>query len=407
MIDLALNPRRTLPILTAFSMLLGAIPLPVAGQEAVVRFSADGLGLDIPGMVLTVDGVNYSLSDLPVEFAWKVGSNHSFSWRFAVGAGPLKRYVWVSASGLSMERSGWITVPPEGGSVSATYKTQYLVTLEVSGLRRMRREFTVVFGGERYIVFERAPIHLWIDSGSSIDYEWISPIEMGPMERCIVVGPEFGTIMVDSPKTVSATYVTQYRWLFNTEGLGEDSREIMLMVDGEERYIAPRDLPASFWWNEGSTHTVVFPEHVDSAVEGKRYACHDPPKLNITVNKFGSVAASYHAEYMVSIEVASGRGRTKPVPGTYWFDDNITLIIEAEAEGGYAFEKWAGSYTSTESAIQVKVQGAPLHLTASFTPKDEYRVTLIIMAATAGAIVALIIIVLRRRRVRELPSLRT
>jgi len=401
MIDRALRLPRTFPIafLTASLMVLAAIPLPAAGEKAVVWFSVSGLGLDASGIVLTVDGVNYSLSDMPAEFIWEVGSNHSFSWKLAVGASSSKRYVWVSTSGLSAERSGWITVPPEGGSISAFYKTQYSVTLEVTGLRRLLGGFTVVFGGRSYSVFEGAPIHLWVDSGSSVDYEWISPIGRGSVERYVVAGPEFGTVVVDSAKIISATYVTQYRWLLNAEGLGQDSREIMLIVDGEEYRIAPQDLPASFWWDRGSIHAVVFPGYVDSTVEGKRYACHDPPKLNITVNKFGSVAASYHAEYMVSIEVASGRGRTKPAPGTYWLDDNTTLIIEAEAESGYTFEKWLGSYASTENTIQVKVQGAPLHLSASFTPKGESRLTFIMVTATVGAImIVLIIIVLHRRR---------
>ncbi|MEM1839451.1 MAG: zinc dependent phospholipase C family protein, partial [Candidatus Bathyarchaeia archaeon] len=99
---------------------------------ATVTFFANGINSDAGEAVLTVDGVSFFYSQLPASFTWEVGSSHSFEWKSPIGAGSGKQYVWVSTSGLSAERSGTIIVPPDGGSVQATCKTQYKLTVSVS-----------------------------------------------------------------------------------------------------------------------------------------------------------------------------------------------------------------------------------------------------------------------------------
>jgi hypothetical protein len=79
-----------------------------------------------------VDGEGYGYKDLPKSFAWLVGSLHSFSWVSPVGAGSGKRYAWASTAGLSSQRSDTIAVPSGGGWVTATYKTQYRLSISVS-----------------------------------------------------------------------------------------------------------------------------------------------------------------------------------------------------------------------------------------------------------------------------------
>ncbi|MEM4619284.1 MAG: CARDB domain-containing protein [Desulfurococcaceae archaeon] len=101
-------------------------------QTATITFSALGLSYDASGIVLIVDGVGYTYADLPISFTWEVGSYHSFTWTDLVSAGASKRYVWVSTSGLSDARSGLIIVPSGGGSITASYKTQYYLTIQAS-----------------------------------------------------------------------------------------------------------------------------------------------------------------------------------------------------------------------------------------------------------------------------------
>jgi hypothetical protein len=102
-------------------------------ESAEVSFNVEGLSSDASGDILTVDSTGYAFTDMPKAFTWLVSSSHTFEWTETVGASSGKRYVWTSTRGLSTERSGSIVVPSGGGSVTATYKTQYSLTVSVSG----------------------------------------------------------------------------------------------------------------------------------------------------------------------------------------------------------------------------------------------------------------------------------
>jgi hypothetical protein len=100
--------------------------LTIAGMVSVV-FSATGLGPSTSGLILTVDGVQYG--SVPQTFSWTVGSSHSHTWASFVNdaTSSTKAYEWVSCSGLSSLQSGTLAVPSSGGSVVASYATDYQV----------------------------------------------------------------------------------------------------------------------------------------------------------------------------------------------------------------------------------------------------------------------------------------
>jgi len=97
---------------------------------ATVTFDVEGVGSDFTGNVLTVDDTPYTVGELPVEFTWKIGSEHTFAYDSPLTIDSCKRYVWDSTSGLSSAQSGTITVPDGGGSVTAYYHTEYYLTVK-------------------------------------------------------------------------------------------------------------------------------------------------------------------------------------------------------------------------------------------------------------------------------------
>ena len=105
--------------------------LTIVGVASVV-FSATGLGVPTSGVTLTVDSSQYST--LPQFFVWTVGSSHSYSWSSFVNdvASSTKMYEWQSCSGLASLQTGTLTVPSNGGSVAASYVTDYQVICAVS-----------------------------------------------------------------------------------------------------------------------------------------------------------------------------------------------------------------------------------------------------------------------------------
>jgi len=105
----------------------GTVP---PGEPVYVTFDAN-LGADASGVVLVVDGVGYSRSDLPKAFRWASGETHSFEWRSPVSGSTGVRYVWSSTSGLATAQSGQLTVN-SNGYVYATYATQYGLTVSAN-----------------------------------------------------------------------------------------------------------------------------------------------------------------------------------------------------------------------------------------------------------------------------------
>ena len=89
----------------------------VFNVNTTVTFSAEGLLENGGGDALIVDGKHYSANELPVKFFWAVDSEHSFVWNLLYN----ENLSWNSGSGLSNARSGELTVPEEGGTVTAHY----------------------------------------------------------------------------------------------------------------------------------------------------------------------------------------------------------------------------------------------------------------------------------------------
>ena len=87
--------------------------------DPTVTFGAH-IGDNAAGPILNVDGINYTLADLPVTFNWENESTHSFHFYSPVQAGTGQQYLWNSTVGLSTLRFGNVTVT-EDGQIWATY----------------------------------------------------------------------------------------------------------------------------------------------------------------------------------------------------------------------------------------------------------------------------------------------
>lgn len=92
-------------------------------------------------IVLYVDGNAYTAAQVGsgVSFNWPVGSQHSVSWVGAVYydessyiSGTDARYEWTYSSGIFSYQSGTLTVPSDGGTVTAYYRRVLYVITGVS-----------------------------------------------------------------------------------------------------------------------------------------------------------------------------------------------------------------------------------------------------------------------------------
>jgi outer membrane protein assembly factor BamB len=110
----------------------------------VVTFNCDGLGDNVAGPILAVDGENYTATNLPTTFYWVNSTLHTFRFYSPISAGVGQQYMWNSTSGLSDQRVGSINATVDG-NVSASY------TWTSAPITPDQWAFEVVFGMFRWI----------------------------------------------------------------------------------------------------------------------------------------------------------------------------------------------------------------------------------------------------------------
>jgi len=100
--------------------------------QYLITFDQSGVSLDYTSTVVTVDGSDYGVSDLPISLWWDDGSSHSFSFKSPLVISPeTKRYVWESTSGLSALQADSLTATMSG-SITGNYKIQYYLKITTS-----------------------------------------------------------------------------------------------------------------------------------------------------------------------------------------------------------------------------------------------------------------------------------
>lgn len=209
---------------------------------ATVTFSANGLEADASGNVLMVDGKGYTYSRLPISFSWAVGSSHVFEWLTPISAGSTKRYVWTSTSGLSTSRSGAITVPSGGGSVTANFKTQYQWSFSASGLGEDASGTVVTVDGSSYGYSSLSAVFWW-DKGSSHSYayqEYVRTTNNGKRYACH--RPPSSAVTVTSSDSRSPSYHAEYKLTVKVSPSGSGSTN---------------PAPGTYWYDTGSSVSVT------------------------------------------------------------------------------------------------------------------------------------------------------
>lgn len=93
-----------------------------------VTFDHSGVGIDVTETVVSINGIEYAVADLPVSFWWNLHSNHTFDFHsLLLVASNAKQYMWNSTNGLSNLQNDSINITTSG-NVLGNYKTQYYLT---------------------------------------------------------------------------------------------------------------------------------------------------------------------------------------------------------------------------------------------------------------------------------------
>jgi hypothetical protein len=260
-----------------------------------VSFTATGLDSDAgSNTVLTLGGTNYAYNALP-SGVW-VDSGTTFSWSSPVAGVAGERFAYVSDSGLA---SPIVT----SGTDAATYKTQWQVTFQQSGLSGDATGTILTLGTSTYTYSQLLQTNIWVDDGTTPSYTGTVPAGSG--KRYVLTGVTGLTSPIHSSGTITGSYKTQYHVTFAQSGVGSDFTGTVVTIDSSNYGVS--GLPVSFWWDQASGHSFSFAsplavnvikQYLWSSTSGLSTLQNDP----LTVTASGSVLGNYVLQNAITFE---------------------------------------------------------------------------------------------------------
>jgi hypothetical protein len=341
-----------------------------------ITFDQTGVDADFTGTVITIDGTNYNVTQLPVSFWWSSGSSHTFSFASPLTVSIGKRYVWTGTTGLSSAQGGAISVS-SSGSVIGNYKTQYYfsLTTDPPGVASPSGEGWYDANTNATI---STPGFIDIVPGSS-RYRF-NGWETANMSEIADPSRSPTTVIVDENKTVTATYVVQYVVTFAQTGVGSDFTGTILTVDGIDYNFTT--MPASFHWDNGTTHNFDFKSPLVVTPNAKRYIWDTTTGLStkqsesIAITNYGSITGSYKTQYYLTVGT-SPPGITT-IPGEGWYNQSSSVTLTAPTLANYTFNYWVVNGVPQGAGVQsiTVTMNAPNNAQASYNTISPYTLTI-------------------------------
>jgi hypothetical protein len=340
-----------------------------------VTFDQTGVAADFNDTVVTIDGVDYNVMQLPVSFWWSTGSSHTFSFASPLTVNAEKRYVWTTTTGLSSLQTGSISASSTG-SVIGNYKTQYYVSLATdppgvaspsgAGWYDVNTNATVTTPGFIDIVpgSSRYRFNGWETANIS---------EIADPSRSPT------TVVVDEGKTVIATYVVQYVVTFDETGVGSDFTGSILTVDGIDYNLT--QMPVSFHWDNGTTHNFDFKSYLLVTPNAKRYVWDTTTGIStsqsdsIVITNFGTITGNYKIQYYLT--VATNPPGIATIPGEGWYNTSSSAALNAPTLTNYTFNYWIVNGVPQGAGVQsiTLTMNSPNNAQAYYSTISPYTLT--------------------------------
>jgi len=341
-----------------------------------VKFDWTGLGSDAEGVVVTIvigDTTYAKHQDDPFLDTWvEGGETLSYSFESIVSSTLIgRRYALGEVTGSFASVShdfGAITSPVV---VVATYRAQYHITFDHSGPGVDYSGATSIIDGVEYGAL---PESFWWDEGSSHSFEFYSPLAVGIDKRYVWTSTEGlsvlqgGSVTVESPGTVSASYEMQYLVLFSVSppmgGTTTPSGGGWYDFGAEIAISATANLGYAFstWTVNNPSFLVTDPSSAFTAV---------------VVSGAGAVSANF-IPVLVSVTIASTPqgfnfvrvdGYMVMTPATFYWEAGTTHILEAVSPVGgsagtrYIWTGWSNGRPQTHTYV---TPGTPEIVVASY-----------------------------------------
>jgi hypothetical protein len=192
---------------------------------------------------------------------------------------------WFDASGslkISTPSSGsneqWAPSPAsilasQTNTQVVSIYNEYQVTFSQTGVNSGAGSNTVLAVGSTNYAYNALPSNLWVNSGTN--FSWVSIISGGSGTQFVLTGSS-GSSPILAAGTYSATYKTQYLFIFSSSGLSGDATGnlVTFSVSGGS-YSGPSSpvsvAGGSIWVDSGASISYSFAGPVTSSITGKQY----------------------------------------------------------------------------------------------------------------------------------------
>jgi hypothetical protein len=352
---------------TAGLSTLQSDPLTVTGSGSVtgnyktqyqVTFDQTGVGSDFTGTVVTIDGMNYNASGLPVVFWWDANSVHNFTFASPLAVNAIKQYVWNSTSGLSALQSDTLVVTTSG-NVVGNYILQNAITFDQPSVNSDFTGTIVVIDGHDYSYSDLPKSFYWT-VGSNHTFAFQSPLTVTANAKRYVwtsttglSSAQSGSITVTTYGSIVGNYVTQYYLTLATSPPGVNT------PTGEG------------WYDAGTYASISTAQYVDIVSGSSRYKFNgwtttdileitDPSLTSTTVylDKAKTVTANYVTQYVLIVLTDPAGLSPQPTRnpqgepgGSWWYDSATPVNLTAQTVTGYTFSYWDVDGTSKGNKV--------------------------------------------------------
>jgi hypothetical protein len=287
----------------------------------------------------------------PYTFAWVTGSNHTLQAVSPVSGGTSTRYIWKSWSDNGTQTHTY-TVPSQSTTVTAYYKSQYLVSFATSP----SGAGTTTPSGTN--IWENSSSVISISATPSSAYVFSSWTTSGSISIANAYQASTNAT-INGNGTITATFTLTYASITVTSS---PSGAGYVKVDGNAI-----TTPCVVFWTIGSNHTLQAISPV-SGPAGTQYVWtgwsdNGAQTHTYTVpSSSATVTANYKTQYYLAVNNA-GHGTAS---GQGWYDPGSNAAFStspANVSGGagiqYLFINWTGagtgSYSGSASSYSVTI----------------------------------------------------
>jgi hypothetical protein len=334
-----------------------------------VTFGQSGLDSSAQGTIVTVNSVPVSYGSLPYSIWVNSGASVSFTYASPISSNSHAHQQFVLTGSVSSPQT--ITGPT---SISDTYTLEYYefpVTFSQSGLDSSAQGTIVTVAGVP-VSYGSLPYIVWITSGAQVSFTYATTIPSSNSgEQFALSSGVSSPVTVNSPITISDSYVTQYYLTVSTP------------------YASPL---GQGWYNAGSTAYCSVTASVVSGGSGTQYVFNSwwsgsgsgsysgsNISPSFTINGPITEIATWQTQYYLTVNGVYGS-----TTGSDWYNAgatasfNVTSPISGGSGVQIAFSSWTGSgtgsYTGSTQASSCTMN-ASISETVSWTTQYYLTVT--------------------------------